>query len=501
MKTLVLISLLFTSLVHADDSLSTKIHDQYTSLRAMGMGNAFTAVADDYSLMFYNPAGFAKKRYNEVQFTLAGAGVSPKTLTFIDDMKKASETGTDSQKAAAVSAVLEQYYGKSLGGKVQAAEIFWTRKNWGVALIPVDLTIDMSFNRQLGPAIDLNVIADTTIAYGYGTEINKYVSAGITAKYTHRDAVDQSVSALELATDPNILSTKRFKEGTSADFNLGFMWTPNWFNKAVAKTAVVAPPEEINIDIKPKEKKEEIKTDANAEQKKEDAKTDELKKSDDEKRSVQSEEKPVELDPLLAPDLTTPTPLVVDEKKPAPLADKKPETKSTKKPKAAKTETEPAVETKSIPEVNPEPNERFPLTFGLVINNVLGGNFSKSKLINKDANDIPVSMYRTIDLGSHYEVAKFGDLTFRSMIDFKNLLHPDINFNKSFHAGVEFDYYPNSWFKTQFRAGINQMYFTGGATFLFGIIHIDAVTYGEEVGTASSKIENRVYAAKLGFNF
>ena len=122
-------------------------------------------------------------------------------------------------------------------------------------------------------------------------------------------------------------------------------------------------------------------------------------------------------------------------------------------------------------------------------------------MVNKDAVEAPERMFRTIDLGSQYQLAQFGNLTLRSMIDFKNILHPDVTLPKSFHAGVEFDYYPNGWFKTQFRAGINQMYFTGGATFLLGVLHIDAVTYGEEVGTAATKMENRVFAAKLGFNF
>jgi hypothetical protein len=34
----------------ASQSLEYKIHQHYISTRAMGMGNAFTAVADDYSL-------------------------------------------------------------------------------------------------------------------------------------------------------------------------------------------------------------------------------------------------------------------------------------------------------------------------------------------------------------------------------------------------------------------------------------------------------------------
>lgn len=485
-----LLATVFTTATYADDSLSTKIHNQYTSLRAMGMGNAFTAVADDYSLMFYNPAGFSKKRYNEVQFTLIGAGVSPKTLTLMNDIKTATASGTDSQKASALSAALEPYYGQALGGKVQAAEIFWTRKNWGFAILPADLEIDMSINRQLGPAIDLKVIGDTTIAYGYGTDLNKYWSAGITAKYVHRVSIDQSVAALELASDPNLLSTKRFKEGTNADFDIGFMWTPDWFNTTIATTKIEPVKNEVKVEKTPE------------------FKIDDPKKPEDETRTPQAEvtttatssstanatapadtpAAPEAADPAVGADTNK-----ASEKPVEKTADVKPEKKNGK----AKTETKKEV----VAEIAPISTERFPLTFGLVFKNLLGGTFSKSTMVNKDATEAPTAMYRTIDFGSHYELGHFGDLTLRSMLDFKNMLHPDITLNKSVHAGLEFDYYPNSWFKTQFRIGANQTYYTAGFTFLFGILHIDAVTYGEEVGTTSTKLENRVYAAKVGFNF
>ena len=35
-------------------SLDFSIHEEYVSTRALGMGNAFTAGADDFSALFYN---------------------------------------------------------------------------------------------------------------------------------------------------------------------------------------------------------------------------------------------------------------------------------------------------------------------------------------------------------------------------------------------------------------------------------------------------------------
>lgn len=528
MKSL-LISLLALAMsfnAQAAQSLSTKVNNSYNSIRALGMGNAFTAVADDYSLIMYNPAGFARKQQNEVQVTLVGAGVSSKTLTVANDVSKAADTvGTDNDKAAAISAVLEKYYGESLGGKLQAVEMFWVRKGWGFAILPADLTIDMTINKQLGPAIDLNVKGDSIVAFGMGREINKYLDAGITIKGTHRVSVEQSVSAFELASDPNVLSDNRFKEGTNFDFDVGVSWRPNWFNSKTveiepAKTEVVTPPadapkEEAKEEVKPEDKKVEAVGDEKTDEKKTDEKKDDKDKKEEERKpQAEDEAKEVQVagendkaaeaktEEALKKDLAekekTDKKTKKDKKADKKTAEVKPEDKKVDEPKAevkvveaAKTEDQPVAESE----------ERFPLTLAMVMHNSLDGNFSLSKMVNKNATEVPTKMYRVIDVGSQYMLRDGEDFKIRAMLDFKNILHPDITLNKSTHFGIEFDFSPSTWFKTQLRGGMNQMYYTAGATFLFGIFNIDVVTYGEEVGSTSQKIENRVLAAKLALNF
>lgn len=458
----------------AAQTVTTKIYNPYSSIRALGMGNAFTAVADDYTLILYNPAGFARKKHNEVQFSLVGAGVSSKTLTLTSDISTASDTqGSDAAKAQAVSDALEKYYGEALGGKIQAIELFWVRNGWGFAFLPMDMTIDMSINRQLGPAIDLNIRGDSTFAIGYGKEVYPNVDAGITFKYVHRVSVEEILPAFELASDPNILSDSRFKEGTKFDFDIGGMWRPNWFNKGEASADVVkvdaAKPvvtEPIKEEVKPEEAKPEEKK--------------------PEERTPQADGEPKEV-------------MVAQESKPA------------EGPAAAADAADAVVPPKSIDlpsKDEPKKTEQvasneghYPLTLAAVMHNVIGSEFTLSKMVNKNASEVPTKMYRTIDLGSQYMLRDGEDFKIRAMLDLKNILHPEVNFNKAFHTGVEVDYSPNTWFKTQFRVGLNQMYFTAGASFLFAVLNIDIATYGEDVGTAETKKENRVMAAKVGFNF
>ena len=449
----------------AAESLTTKVHNQYQSLRAMGMGNAFTTVADDYSALMYNPATLAKKKRGEIQFTLAGAGVSKNTTTIMKDISDADKNAVgDTAKATAISNVLDQYYGKPLGARVEALEIFWVRPNWGFAILPLDLTLDMSVNRQLGPSLDLNIKKDTTLAYGYGKDITPTISGGILVKAIHRDSVEQTVSALELATNSNVLSKERFKEGINVDGEVGFLWTPEFKKTVVVKPAVIN--DEIKIETKPIEKIPE---------------TSKITSGDDTKRDPQSEE-------IVKADATSgdSTAAVTDDKK-------------VETPTAAIV-TPPAADVAKT-----EPTEKTeistPLTFSFVARNLISSNFSKSTMINKDATLTPDKIPRVIDIGAGYDLTTLGSLKLRLTAEAKNLLHPNTTVRKSTHAGFEIDYDPSSWFKTQLRAGINQMYFTAGATLLLGIVEIDAVTYGEEVGTTTTNVENRVTALKVGFNF
>ena len=244
-------ALLATTAAFSAESLSTKIHNQYQSLRAMGMGNAFSTVSDDYTALMYNPAALAKKKRGEIQFTLAGAGVAMDTTKMMKDIDDAQKGATtDSAKIIAISNVLDQYYGKQLGGRLQAAEIFWVRPKWGFAILPMDLTFDFSVNKQFGPALDLNVKKDTTVAYGYGTEIMPQVYAGVTLKGIHRNSVAQTVPVAELANNSNVFSKDRFKEGINVDADLGFLWTPE-FGKKTAKKETTKPEDDLKIEAKP----------------------------------------------------------------------------------------------------------------------------------------------------------------------------------------------------------------------------------------------------------
>ena len=62
--------------------------------RALGMGNAYTGVASDYSALFWNPAGLAQERYGEFSFGLSYQNNQDKS-TFFGQSDQYSSSGTN----------------------------------------------------------------------------------------------------------------------------------------------------------------------------------------------------------------------------------------------------------------------------------------------------------------------------------------------------------------------------------------------------------------------
>jgi hypothetical protein len=141
-------------------------------------------------------------------------------------------------------------------------------------------------------------------------------------------------------------------------------------------------------------------------------------------------------------------------------------------------------------------------TFGAVLRNVLDYGFGSSmKLTNKTQISQPEKLHRVLDLGAKFEYPELWLFGGRGAIDFRDIMHPNINARKSLHVGFEFDWTVFSWWKGSYRVGLNQGYMTAGLSALLFTFNLDLVTYGEDVGSFSTPRENRVYMAKLNLDF
>lgn len=218
--------LIVSSVSYAQDAMNYKIHQQYISSRAMGMGNAYTAAADDYDAVLYNPAGLARVEENEMSYFIR-AGGDPKTLDFYKEVDKA---GKSTDQVNAIADVINKNYGKVYGFRATPLGFLWGRKNWGMAFIPADASVDLGLNQQTGPSVNARAYIDSTLAFGYGKDVKwsrDRISWGATVKGIYRGFFDRSLPAVDLAVDKNIVRTQDIREGLTADVDLGFMYSPS----------------------------------------------------------------------------------------------------------------------------------------------------------------------------------------------------------------------------------------------------------------------------------
>lgn len=378
-----LVAFFHTLQASATDGLFTNIHHQYQSPRALGMGDAFVAVANDYSAIFYNPAGLSRLDEGQINLSLDIA-FSSNFISLYNDIN--GVTGTDQQKTQAYVEILQKNYGKHYSLRTGLFEGIWVRPGWGLAVIPADLTLDLSFHNQGAPALSARSYLDSTIAYGFARDIRaEWLSGkfswGVTGKFIYRGYFSKDINALDLVADSNLIRKEDLREGYTVDADIGVLYTPyvsSWLFRMARPT------------------------------------------------------------------------------------------------------------------------------FGAVVRNVAELGFGqKLNLYNKDdvAGDAPEKNYRVIDLGSRWEYPSFWIFSGRGVMDIRDIMHPNFSYRKSLHLGAEFDWTIASWWKGQYRAGLNQGYFTAGASFLFALFRLDLTTYGEDVGTIDAPKENRVYMAKFNLDF
>ncbi len=207
------------------------IHHEYTSTRALGMGDAFIAVADDHSGLFYNPASLALRKDGAVHAFLR-AGIDADYPDFIDEIEAAEGDSNE------MANVLERNFGEHRYSRVPTLGAMWVRPNWGMAFIPADLSVDIGLQRSLGPSIEVHAYLDTSLAWGYAKKtkiFKKHPFAwGFTLRALHRAYYSDIISAATLAVDDEIFKIDKAREGMTIDADIGFLWAPpvdGWMRK------------------------------------------------------------------------------------------------------------------------------------------------------------------------------------------------------------------------------------------------------------------------------
>lgn len=214
------------------EAIDFTIHQHFISARAMGMGGAFTAVADDYAALFYNPAGLGKLGDWQLNLEVRGM-IDSDVIKFKNDIESANASG----RVGDMVTLLESNYGKHYSSRLPTLGAYWVKPGFGIGITPLDLSLELEIHQAIGPAASVIGTQDTTIAVGYGREVawgkkDKF-AWGVTVNAIYRGYFNKSLTALELALDKNILRPQDAQEGMTVDGTLGLLWMPEIGESAV----------------------------------------------------------------------------------------------------------------------------------------------------------------------------------------------------------------------------------------------------------------------------
>ena len=192
----------------------------WKGVRPLGMGGAFTAIANDYNAIFYNPAGLERiPRWSFSIFNLL-IEYGENGQDFYDD-----SDDTNFDNSSEVADMLRRHMGESQ--HVRAAVFpHFVKKNYGFGVLgQADINAEVNAG---WPEVDTSAVIDIAGigGAGFGFLKDKALRVGLSAKYVHREHLQQIYTADDFA-DPNFEDTidNDLKEGSGIGFDLGAMYT------------------------------------------------------------------------------------------------------------------------------------------------------------------------------------------------------------------------------------------------------------------------------------
>lgn len=231
MRRIVLILLVVAGLYGAAANAS-EFPTFFEGVRPLGMGGAFTAVADDENALFYNPAGLDKVEEVEIAIVNPMVEGSQSSIDFGQDLMD-----VDTEVTSDVVDLLRDYMGENLSAHAAVFPHFVT-KHFGLGILGqgrVNAKID-------NPAYpEANVLAQATgsghLGLGFGF-LNGMVRVGGTVKYVHASIFSDVLTAAQIA-DPNFdqyVEDNMF-DGNGVGFDAGVIVTaPLPLNPAIGLT-------------------------------------------------------------------------------------------------------------------------------------------------------------------------------------------------------------------------------------------------------------------------
>ncbi|MDR0676665.1 MAG: DUF5723 family protein, partial [Elusimicrobiota bacterium] len=178
------------------------------SVRGLGMGNAFTAISDDHSAFFYNPAGVTKRKRFTMTLAEIRGTISTDMIDFAswfsdnqDDLKNFEDL-SESKKIELLRKISNEITDYNNHLSISAPNFNFIaplgKLYFGLGVFD-DINVKVKMNSGLiTPNIDLNVKVDLAGMFLMAYKFSDRFSAGFNAKILARGGIEQNrMSILE----------------------------------------------------------------------------------------------------------------------------------------------------------------------------------------------------------------------------------------------------------------------------------------------------------------
>jgi hypothetical protein len=180
-----------TLLLQWTQARATEISTLNSSVRALGMGDAYTALADDDSSLFYNPAGLARVRGLNLKVFDVDAGANGlQEYQKIQNLKSAGQGGSYGNE---VNSLVGSHLWNGLG-----AETIFTMPMLGFGVYD-HAGATVQIDNPVYPQLHTRVINDYGYVAGIGVPLMPTLLAGVDVKYIKRTGTDTSFGPAALA--------------------------------------------------------------------------------------------------------------------------------------------------------------------------------------------------------------------------------------------------------------------------------------------------------------
>lgn len=193
---------------------SQELYESGKSVRALGMGNAYTAVVRDRYALVYNPAGLNMvEGYYFTVFDLGGGLNGEEALTTIQDISGASD----------LSGTLDALYDKRLwigyGGNTAIY-----MKNFG-AMYFLDGSLDPYLENPTFPTYTINYFNDLGYSAGISFGVTEAFAFGLSFRRMDRTggSIPVGVETLQ-SLDGNAIADEAQRTGTAHALDFGALW-------------------------------------------------------------------------------------------------------------------------------------------------------------------------------------------------------------------------------------------------------------------------------------